>query len=115
MAYCSKHSNHYYLGCIKCAEEETQKKKEENSVPDLSNHPCVKCGKEGNCDEKCPDDSGEVYKSTSYNCNACAETENATAPCILEIPECLGKPDVSICPVSGDKTDWCEVPEEEIK
>ena len=24
-------------------------------TPDYSNHPCVLCGKEGNCDSKCPD------------------------------------------------------------
>lgn len=44
-----------------------------------------------------------------YSCNVCAETENAVAPCILEVPECLGDMSVQFCPVTGDEIDWDRV------
>ncbi len=46
------------------------------------------------------------------NCNSCAETEGGVAPCIFEVPKCLGVPPVLYCPVSGEKADWDIVPDE---
>ncbi len=44
-----------------------------------------------------------------YSCNECAATENAVAPCVLEIPECVGDMSVQFCPVTGDEIDWDRV------
>ncbi len=43
-----------------------------------------------------------------YECNACADTENGDAPCILDFPEWMGKPELTVCPISGEEADWLE-------
>lgn len=50
--------------------------KEENSnsaeSTDYSDHPCVLCGKEGNCDEKCPDEDSLPCGGTNRQMDAIA-------------------------------------------
>jgi hypothetical protein len=45
-----------------------------------------------------------------YKCNACADTENYNAPCIVKVHEALGKPPIKYCPATGKEADWniCE-------
>lgn len=48
-----------------------------------------------------------------YQCNLCADTEGGVAPCVFEVPDPLGDPNPTICPVSGDEAEWFKLTSEE--